>query len=214
MNKIGIFSGTFDPVHNGHLQFADEAMEKFGLGKVYFLIEPRPRNKQGVKAFEHRLAMVQIAIGNNPKFGTIILKQSRFSPEKTVPILLTRFDKSQIYLLIGDDVLNNLIHWPSVNKLFKSVEFLIGVRGDDTKTKNQVQAIKNAKGDMFRYQLFKAKHSKISSSLVRAEIKNKKHSNHIPKEVFNYITSHKLYASWIIDRNEIANIEYVFLCNA
>src|SRR5258708_1287895 len=90
VKKIPIFAGTFDPVHEGHLAFAQAALEE-GLEKVMFLVEPRPRRKQGVRALEHRTAMVQLAIADEPQLSTIVLEQARFSVNETLPVLRARF---------------------------------------------------------------------------------------------------------------------------
>src|SRR5688572_27140829 len=103
--KIGIYSGTFDPIHLGHVAFAKEALKQCGLEKVYFLVEPRPRRKQGVKALEHRQAMVELAIAKEPALGSIILDHARFSVRQTLPVLQARFEGSEIVFLMGDDML-------------------------------------------------------------------------------------------------------------
>ena len=67
MGKIGIFGGTFDPVHWGHLLIAESALSQMALDWVIWVPNPRPHNKQAV-LFEHRWEMVQVAIANRPGF--------------------------------------------------------------------------------------------------------------------------------------------------
>ena len=169
-------------------------MEKFKLDKIYFLVEPRPRRKQGVRAFEHRQAMLRLATKDTPKFGSIVLKQSRFTPEDTLPRLQSRFGGAQLFLLIGDDVLGHLIEWPSIDKLFSSVEFLIGIRNNAKKTQLQIQNIRRIKGNSFNYHIFDSEQPKVSSSSIRAALKRQETPSEIPVEVLNYIIRHKLYA--------------------
>jgi cytidyltransferase-like protein len=64
-SRIGIYSGTFDPVHAGHMAFALQAMQEAKLDRLYFLPERRPRYKQGVEHFAHRVAMLERAILKN-----------------------------------------------------------------------------------------------------------------------------------------------------
>src|SRR5688572_18703158 len=130
IKKIGIFSGTFDPIHEGHLAFAQAALEQ-GLEKVWFLVEPRPRRKQGVRALEHRQAMVGLAIESEPKFGQIMLEQARFTAHETLPVLQARFKGRQLVLLFGDDVLSHIADWPDVQKLVQAIELMIAVRKDE-----------------------------------------------------------------------------------
>jgi nicotinate-nucleotide adenylyltransferase len=71
-NRIGIYSGTFDPVHSGHISFALQSLKAAKLDKVYFLPERRPRNKQQVEHFGHRVAMLKRAIKPYPEFNVLI----------------------------------------------------------------------------------------------------------------------------------------------
>ncbi|MCA9332160.1 adenylyltransferase/cytidyltransferase family protein, partial [Candidatus Saccharibacteria bacterium] len=52
MKKVGIYAGSFDPIHKGHIALAEQAIQQCGQDKVFFMVEPRPRRKQGVKALE------------------------------------------------------------------------------------------------------------------------------------------------------------------
>ncbi|MBI3337871.1 adenylyltransferase/cytidyltransferase family protein [Candidatus Saccharibacteria bacterium] len=120
-SRIGIYSGTFDPVHDGHIAFANAALKQCNLDKIFFLVEPRPRRKQGVKAFEHRTEMVRLAIKNEHSLGSIVLNQQRFTPADTLPLLTERFKGADLYMLIGDDMLDHLAGWPHVECLLQSV---------------------------------------------------------------------------------------------
>ena len=82
MSKVGIFSGTFDPVHAGHIAFALEAMESAGLDKVYFLPESMPRRKSGVTHYAHRLAMLELALKPYNKLSILELPDKQFSVVK------------------------------------------------------------------------------------------------------------------------------------
>ncbi|MBI1857228.1 adenylyltransferase/cytidyltransferase family protein [Candidatus Saccharibacteria bacterium] len=121
-SRIGIYSGTFDPVHDGHIAFANAALKQCNLDKIFFLVEPRPRRKQGVKAFEHRTEMVRLAIKNEHSLGSIVLNQQRFTPADTLPLLTERFKGADLYMLIGDDMLDHLAGWPHVECLLQSFE--------------------------------------------------------------------------------------------
>ena len=67
--RVGIYPGAFDPVHKGHIAFALAAITAHQLDKVFFLPEPSPRHKQGVKALDHRVEMVRLATANDPRIG-------------------------------------------------------------------------------------------------------------------------------------------------
>jgi nicotinate-nucleotide adenylyltransferase len=127
LKKFGVFAGTFDPLHNGHLAFARQALRS-GLDKVYFLPEPRPRRKQGVRALEHRQGMIEVAIQDDTRLGLIKLEQARFTPYETLPVLQQRFPNAEIVLLFGDDVLRHIADWPRIAELADSVRLLIATR--------------------------------------------------------------------------------------
>lgn len=194
--RVGIFSGTFDPVHNGHLAFAQEAMAKAGLDKVFFLVEPRPRRKQGVKALRHRQAMVQLAIKDYKNLGSIVIEQSRFSTPETLPVLKAMFKGAQLCLLMGEDMLTHLVDWSGVHKLVKDCELVVGRRSSSEKeVLEKIENIQNALNVRFNYNFVVTNFCEISSSLVKSEIKKEKNPNLLPAGVYNYIKTEGLYVA-------------------
>jgi nicotinate-nucleotide adenylyltransferase len=199
MKKVGIFAGTFDPIHEGHLAFARAGLSA-GLEKVFFIAEPRPWRKQGVRALEHRQAMIEIAIANEPKFGTIILERSRLTPNETLPILQNRFKGRELVLLFGDDVIaymvNNLAAWPHIEDLAKSVSLIIASRRhNERQLKDDLNLLKAEYGLPFRYEFVHPNKRSLSASVIRLTLKKRQPADGVPPDVFNYIRSHRLYAS-------------------
>ena len=195
MKKIGIFSGTFDPVHTGHVSFAREALKRYELDKIFFLVEPRPRRKQGVKAFEHRVDMVKLALKDEARMGSIVLKQARFTPHETLPVLQARFKGAQLYMLMGEDMLNHLAHWPHVADLVGTVRFIIGRRHKSAQEISQLfDILQQTRGLNFQYDIFRANDSDISSSKVRNAVRKGQASAAIHPAVARYIKRHKLYS--------------------
>jgi nicotinate-nucleotide adenylyltransferase len=196
MKKVGIYSGTFDPIHVGHLGFAHEAVDQCGLDKVFFLIEPSPRRKQGVKAFEHRVRMVQLAIQDEPRFGSIMLEQQRFTVADTLPALLKRFEGAELCLLIGDDGLSRLGDWPQIERLLKSVILIVGLRRlKKTEAKQHIETVLHTRGLKLRYKMFETPESKISSSNIKRSLKAGHIPSGLPTPVAEYIDSQGLYAA-------------------
>lgn len=195
MKKIGIYAGTFDPIHNGHLAFAQAALNA-GLEKVMFLVEPRPRRKQGVRALEHRLAMVQLAIKDHPGMGSIMLEQARFTPHETLPVLQNRFKGYQLVLLFGDDVITHIAHWPHVEELVSSVELMIAARQNDEANLNHMfKSFETARHLYFAYQFVDPQCSHISSTKIREQLKKRLQPPDLPEGIWSYIRSHRLYVS-------------------
>ncbi len=193
--RIGIFAGTFDPVHDGHIAFAYAALAA-GLEKVMFLPEPRPRRKQGVRALEHRVAMVQLAVAKEPRFGTIVLEQARFTAHETLPVLQARFKGYKLVLLFGDDVIGHIAHWPHVDALVKSTELIIATRHHDTSgLKAVLKTLQQTRGLKFDYQTIQLEQQDITSSKIRLNIKHEKPVVGLDPAVRAYINKNKLYAS-------------------
>ena len=132
--RIGIYAGTFDPVHAGHIAFALQAIEAAKLQKVYFLPERRPRAKQQVEHFGHRVAMLKKAFAPHPKLKTLELVDVNFSINRTLPKLQEIFAKDEIVFLFGSDVVPGIAHWPRATNLIKNHEFVIGLRQGDKRT--------------------------------------------------------------------------------
>ncbi len=196
MKRVGIYSGTFDPIHNGHVRFALEAQEKYGLDKVFFLVEPRPRRKQGVKALEHRTQMVELAIKRHANLGLIILNQARFTAHETLPVLQARFQGAALYMLMGEDMLDHLANWPHVTELIEAVHFVIGIRRRSEKeVKETLVALQQTRGLRLTYSIFQADSSRVSSSAVRSALRKGKTPQTVPPEVLDYIATEQLYTA-------------------
>jgi len=114
--RIGIFGGTFDPVHVGHLILAEQAREQARLDQVWFVPAPRPPQKrdQAVSAFEQRFDMLQLAVVGQPAFRVDAIEKDRPGPSFTVDTIAALKEKHpdhEFLLLIGGDTLADLEHW-------------------------------------------------------------------------------------------------------
>lgn len=134
MRRIGIFGGTFDPVHNGHLSLAEDAAEQKSLEQVIFVpakLQPFKLNKQ-VTAPEHRLAMVKAAIDGNPKFR--ISEYELRSPEVSYTCnTLNWFKKNfpmetELYFITGTDAFLKIYKWKNAETILQSYSFIVGSR--------------------------------------------------------------------------------------
>ncbi len=194
LNKVGIFAGSFDPVHEGHLAFARQAIEECGLDKVFFLVEPRPRRKQGVRALEHRAKMVQLAIKNEKQMGSIMLEQTRFTVAETLPILKARFKGADLHLLFGDDVLKHLAGWPHIEELLNGVGFIIGIRSNsDAAIRATLKTLEKTRGIKVNYTIFKSTAPDISSTRIRIALKRGQQVQGLTRPVLRYVQTHGLY---------------------
>ena len=123
--KIGIFGGTFDPIHFGHLIVADEAREALGLDEVLFIPAGQPWVKAGtpVSAACHRMAMVGMAVKPTPWFRALDLDVKRPGPTYTVDTLLElRSDfgeEAYLYLILGLDAVQEMARWHQPGQIFE-----------------------------------------------------------------------------------------------
>ncbi len=126
MAKVGIFAGTFDPVHAGHLAFAATAAEEVGLSEVVFLPEATPRHKTGVTDLQHRAAMLRLAVAGNPMFSVLTLPLKQFTLGTTWPRLQAMYENDELYLLVGGDVLQSVPSWPQYERFADQLQFIAG----------------------------------------------------------------------------------------
>ena len=113
---IGVFGGTFDPPHLGHLILAEEARLQLGLSRVLWVVSGVPPHKPGwpISAVDDRLAMVKLAIEDNPTFQVSRVDIDRQPPHysyETLAILAGHFPSSKLVFLMGSDSLRDLNTW-------------------------------------------------------------------------------------------------------
>jgi nicotinate-nucleotide adenylyltransferase len=195
--KIGIFAGSFDPVHSGHIKAAEVALKQLELTTVYFVVEPRPRYKQGVKALEHRSEMVRLAIKDNPNLKQIIINEPYCTTEDTLPKLEQRFPGSQFYLLMGDDVARRIADWTHTRELFDSVELVILQRMmDPVDIQGIFTKLEAVRGKRPSYHLLSNEPMSCSSSEVKKRLKaGEVSSDCLHQDVLAYLKQHNIYGS-------------------
>ncbi len=130
-SKIGLFGGTFDPPHIGHLILASEAVSQLGLSRLLWMLAPDPPHKleQPITPLPHRLEMLRRAIAGNPSFDISYLEIERPGPHYTIDTVrqLSRLEPdSDIVLLLGGDSLRDLPTWRLYTDLVAEV-YKIGV---------------------------------------------------------------------------------------
>jgi nicotinate-nucleotide adenylyltransferase len=114
--RLGVFGGTFDPPHIGHLILASEAVDQLGLERVLWVVTQAPPHKQdmSITPLAQRLAMVAACIGDDPKFEISRVEIDRPVPHyavDTMKILQRKHPGYALVYLMGGDSLNNLPTW-------------------------------------------------------------------------------------------------------
>jgi nicotinate-nucleotide adenylyltransferase len=136
MERLGIFGGTFDPPHLGHLILADEAYTQLRLNRLLWVLTPDPPHKQNqeISPAMQRLELVQAAIGDNPHFELSRVELDRPGPHyavDTVDLLQARFPGAELFYLIGGDSLHDLVTWSRPSELIERVASLGVMRRPD-----------------------------------------------------------------------------------
>lgn len=128
--KIGLYGGTFDPIHNGHLILARDALERLELSKVVFLparISPHKLDRPPAPP-DARCRMVAAAIAGEPQFEMSACEIKREGPSFTIDTVRgfqERFPEASLYYLIGDDNLTELETWKDIGILRQAAQFVV-----------------------------------------------------------------------------------------
>jgi nicotinate-nucleotide adenylyltransferase len=133
--RIGIFGGTFDPVHLGHLIVAEQCREQARLDEVLFIPAARPPHKQEreLTPFGQRVEMLSLAIAGQPAFRIDELEKDRPGPSYTVDTLeqiKARRADAALCLVLGADTLHDLPHWREPARVALLAELLVVPRSD------------------------------------------------------------------------------------
>lgn len=138
--NIGLFGGTFDPIHRGHLALARAALERYSLSRIYFVPAnvPPHKQRQPLSDYVHRYAMVALATQEQKAFVPSLLEAPAISGKAaaqpnytidTVRRLKATLKKSdQLFLLIGIDAFNDIAKWHQAEALFRECAFIVGSR--------------------------------------------------------------------------------------
>lgn len=168
MGCVGIYSGTFDPVHEGHLDFCLEAIKNCGLDAVYMMPEANPRGKTSVTALLERIDRMQEATKAYPFIKVMRLESERFTVTETLPELRRLLGEDvKMKLLIGSDVARNLHLWEDLPVLLSEVSLVVGLRGEDTAEDVDVIMSQMGESCAVKYEVVKTRYPHVSSTKIR-----------------------------------------------
>ena len=198
MKRIGVFGGTFNPVHTAHLIMAEEVRQQVHLDKVLFIPSANPPHKNSVDIIDadKRLEMISLAIEGNSYFAAsdIEIKSAQHSKSYTVDTLMAlrmiyKDEPTKLYLIIGMDNLVELHTWKDPGKLFALAEVVVMNRPGFL-----IQDVHNEYSG--RVIFVPALNIDISSTDIRYRIKENRSIKYlVPEKVENFIKENKLYLS-------------------
>jgi nicotinate-nucleotide adenylyltransferase len=133
LQKLGLFCGTFNPIHSGHLLIAECARDQFSLEQVFFVTSPSPPHRQDhdLLAAKARHEMVIAAIAGNPNFAASTVEIERGGLSYTIDTVKHfqgLYPEAEISLIIGGDNVKHLQDWHCAEELFKQCHFLVAPR--------------------------------------------------------------------------------------
>ncbi|MGL1885636.1 MAG: nicotinate (nicotinamide) nucleotide adenylyltransferase [Reichenbachiella sp.] len=188
--KVGLFFGSFNPIHVGHMIIAQTMIESGELDELWFIISPQnpmKKNKNLLHEFD-RLDMVEASIVDNPKMKAIDIEFGMSKPSytvKTLAVISEKYPDHQFKLIIGEDNLSNFHKWKNHEEILKHHKLLVYPRPNSKEHKLVVNT---------NIEMVDAPMIDISATFIRSKIK-KGHSIKylVPPEVGFYIESKKLY---------------------
>lgn len=165
--KIGILGGSFNPIHDGHVQIAKLAIKKIGLDQVWLIpTSSNPfKSKFGV-SYQERLRLANEKIKGDPKIKVKDYQDCSKSTYKMLKRIEAESKKSQIFFIIGADNLENLHKWDNFSKLIRNFKIAVFSRGDKFYNLRSLKSTSILK----KYQqnlIFRIKNVNISSSKIR-----------------------------------------------
>lgn len=193
-NKILIFGGTFNPIHNGHLILAEHCINEEGFDKVVFIPTMNPYYKDTLD-FDTRLKMLKMAIKDNDKFAYSSIEK-KYNLEGKLYLILEKISKlsdDDVTILIGSDSLMNLDWWYKIDEILKKYKILVLRRDDeDEAIEMKINEYKEKYGADIK--VLNNKRVEISSSMIREMIKEGKSIKYlVTDEVEKFIKDENLY---------------------
>ena len=201
MAAIGILGGTFDPPHHGHLLLAEAVRVQFDLDRLTFMPAGDPYRKadRGVSRAGHRVAMIRLAIQDNPRFHVDDAEIRRDGPTYTVETLeaLASGGVRRPLLVLGVDALRDMPNWYEPERVIELAEIVVAAKGASSL---EVADAARAAGFASTPPLVDMPHVTVSSTQIRERVAAALPIRYLlPDAVRHYIHDHGLYGPRSLD---------------
>ena len=212
--KWGLFGGTFDPIHTGHLRCAQEICEDLNLDRIIFIPASQPPHKRekDITPFHHREEMISLAVSGNPSFLISDIENRRVGKSYSVETIRHFLDdptvKPELYFIMGQDAFHNIETWKDWDQLLLLCNFVVMTRPgytvkdlDEILPKNfsgrfQYESVSDSfKGPTgFHIYFREVTLLAISSTDIRERAKRGQSVRYlVPDAISHYISKHLLY---------------------
>jgi nicotinate-nucleotide adenylyltransferase len=210
VSGVGLLGGTFDPIHYGHLAIAQTARDILGLSCVTFVPARMPPHKPGrpITDAAHRLAMVELAIADNPAFGVSRIEIDRAGPSYAVDTLeaLTTESRAQgappdFTFILSAEALRELPTWREPRRLLELCRMAVVPRGDE-QPPDRAWLAQHFPGQEDRFVVLDGPHLRVSASEIRDLASRGRSIRYlVPPPVERYLEEHHLYEGELWRKN-------------
>lgn len=187
---IGLFFGSFNPIHIGHMALANYMAEFTDMDQVWFVISPHNplKEKASLLNQNQRLYMVNVAIEDDERFKSSTIEFDLPQPSYTINTLVhlkEKYPKHKFSLIIGQDNLENFHKWKNYEEILKNYKLYVYPRPSSAKTDLEIHP---------NVLMTQAPFIEISSTFIRDAIKKKKDIRYfLPEKAWKYIDEMNLY---------------------
>lgn len=188
-NKTGLFFGSFNPIHNGHLMLAKYILNEYDLAEIWFVVSPQNplKDKKTLLDEHHRLQLVRLAIEDEPKFKASDIEFKLERPSFTINTLVHLKEKYKrpFVLLMGADSAASIMKWKNYEAILEDYEVYVYPRPSD-----DVESILKHKN----LKIINAPQIELSATYIRQAIKAKKDVRFLLSErVYDYVQEMHFY---------------------
>lgn len=197
--RLGIYGGTFDPIHFGHLVLAEQCREQCGLDEVWFVPAAMPPHKltHTISSAKSRCEMIELAIAGHPAFRLSTIELDRVGPSFTVTTLeqlKSLHSADEMFLLIGADSLRDLPLWREPARILELATVVAVNRGD--RPLPDTAELRQTVGAVVDGRILEVSMPGIdvSSTDLRTRVRESRSIRYlVPRAVEMYIRHHKFY---------------------
>lgn len=196
--KIGLYGGTFDPIHIGHLIVLENTLNFMGLDKIIVLPSSNPPHKQNKKKTDTsiRLEMVKAAIEDNPRLELSTFEANDDSviyTHQTLDYFKNKYPEHEFYYIMGEDSFMTIDSWRNYEKILND-HLIVFARTSIEKDSDLVKKFEQIKKDNEKIYLIDNLNINISSTLIRDLVKENKSIKYlVPDPVYKLIKEYELY---------------------
>ena len=190
--KVGLFFGSFNPVHVGHMIIANYMVQYTDLDRIWMVVSPHNpfKNRNSLANDYDRLHLLNLAIGDNEKIQSSNVEFSLPKPSYTIDTLTYLYEKypdKEFALIMGGDNLTSFHKWKNYQQIIAAHDIYVYKRGEH---------IEHQFSDNPRIKIQEAPLLNISSSYIRATIQDNKSVQYlVPDNVYAYLKDHPIYSN-------------------